>query len=103
MKRAPKITYYKPPQHRNQYGGSIVPWIVLCGLMVLCMMAWQRHVEHDIDRVSTDPNLLTSLLDSLDVATPHYRYGTKQARVLADLWQVSDEEVAQPVNIFRKR
>lgn len=100
MKKQPRITYCKPPQRRNQSGG-IVPWIALCGFMVLSMMAWQRHVEEMT--VATDPNLLTSLLDSLDVATPHYRYGTKQALALADLWQVSDDEVAQPVNLFRKR
>lgn len=100
MKCAPKITYYKPVQRRNQSGG-IVPWIALCGFMVLSMMAWQRHVEEMT--VATDPNLLTSLLNSLDAPTPHYRYATKQAQVLADLWDVSDADVARPVELFRNR
>lgn len=64
MRKQPRITYYRHPQRRKQPNCSIVPWIVVSAFLVLCMFAWQRHVEDML--VDTDPVAHLSFNELLD-------------------------------------
>ncbi len=102
MRKSPRITRYKPIQKRSTPSGSILPWIVLAAFLALCIAGWQRHLG-DI-MADTDPAQQRSFTRLLDASQTGKKvsahYATKQAAALAEVYFLSQEEVAKPVKLW---
>ncbi len=75
----------------------ILPFIVLCGFIVLAIYSLQGK-ESDAQKLD---RILTEAQRMPDYQEP-VRYKTKQAQALADLWQISDDEVTKPVDLWHR-
>lgn len=91
---------HKSISKRSTPGGGMFGFVVLSGFIVIAVLAWQDHLGMGYS--SEQIISLSELIDTSVNEKPH-GYKTKQAQALSDLWQVSDDEIAKPIDLWHKR
>ena len=77
---------------------SIMLWVILTGFIVMGIAALEGNDPTDIGYSLKSQKAFSEILNGID--GKHYLYKTRQAAILADVWQVSADDASKPIKIW---